>query len=391
MKNTKILGFSSNVFFLSLVSFFNDIGGETIKRAIPLYLVNVLKVPASVIGLIEGVSDATPQLFQPISGYISDFAKKRKPIIIIGQLLRSIMILLYWSTTWPHVLLLRFLDRSGKGITGATRDALISVSSEKEHVGRSFGLSRALDNAGAVIGMVLASILIFELGKSTVLMTHPLFQRIVLLTVVPLFISLGILTFLVHDVRATIQRQSITLSHKLGTKYYLFLFFSFLFALGSSSDAFLILKAQMSGIALWQIFLLLAGYSLVASLSGYRLSSLSDRIGRKTLLVAGWTVYGVVYFFFARSTSPMILILLFLTYGLYYGFTEGSAKALVSDIVSEERRGTAYGIYNMVVGFTMLPASLIAGYLWQTFAPSTALYFGSAMALVATLGLFFIL
>lgn len=384
-------GFSQNVFFLSLISFFNDIGGETIKRAIPLYLTNVLGVKTSVVGLIEGIADATPQLFQPISGYLSDLTQKRKPIIVVGQAMRSIMIFLYAATTWPQVMLLRFLDRTGKGVAGAARDALISVSSEKEHIGRSFGLSRALDNAGAVIGMLLAGGIIYLIGQGATQMTQPIFQRIVLLAVGPLLISLAILVLFIRDVPVAPTRHRLTLHNQLGSKYYLFLFLSLLFTIGNSSDAFIMLKAQRVGISLSTIFFLLAGYSLTASVSGYVLSNLSDKIGRKTLLVSGWFLYAALYFLLAQSVSATHVMMIFVAYGLYYGFTEGSAKALVSDIVEVRRRGTAYGIYNMVTGITLLPASLLAGYLWQTFAPSTAFYVSSATAAAAAVGLLFLL
>ncbi len=386
-KNNSVFGFSQNVIVLSLVSFLNDIGGETIKKTIPLFLSNVLGAPTTIIGLVEGVADATPQLFQPISGYISDVFQKRKWLVAFGQLLRSFMLVLFWVTTWPQVLLVRFLDRSGKGIAQAPRDALIADSAAKHHVGRAFGLNRMGDNGGAVVGLVLASILVFSLQQGARMLTAPMFHGIVLFAVIPLIISLFLLTFFIQDVRIKQKQERLVLHNSLGHKFYLFLFFSFLFMLGNSSDAFLILKSQSAGVLVWQIFLLLALYSLVSSLSGLPLSSLSDRIGRKKLLVSGWIVYSVVYFLFARVSSVATITLLFFGYGFYYGLTEGSAKAFVSDIVPAKRHATAYGIYNMVTGVTVFVASLLAGFLWQAISPAAPFYLGSATALVAAVGL----
>ncbi len=385
-----LLGFPGNVFVLSLVSFFNDIGGETIKRAIPLYLANTLGVSKTIIGLVEGIADATPQLLQVPAGYISDQFQKRKPIILVGQAMRTSMVFLFWVTTWPQVLILRFLDRSGKGLNGSPRDALVSASSEPGRVGKSFGLNRAMDNAGAVVGLLLAASIVGAVAGG-VIMTRALFHKIILLAVIPLTISFILLMTAVRDIPIVKKSSQVRFHDRLGTKFYVFLFFSFLFALGNSSDAFLVLKTQAAGVPLAVIFLVLAGYSLVASVSGYLLSSLSDRVGRKRLIVIGGFVYALIYFFFARVNSSSLLIGLFLLYGLYYGFTEGSGKAFISDIVAEHRKGMAYGIYNAVFGFTLLPASLLGGFLWQTVGPSATFYFGATMAAIGSTGLLFFL
>lgn len=379
--------FSRNVIILSVVSFLNDIGGETIKRAIPLYLANILGVKTTVIGLIEGVAESMPHILQPISGYMSDKMHKRKPMVVLGQILRSTMLLLFWATTWPQVLLLRFLDRSGKGIGNAPRDALVADSTHGNHEGRSFGLNRAMDDAGSVVGMIIASILV---GGALVL-SRVTFQRIVLLAVIPLTLSLVFLLFFLQDIPDGRSKEKLVFHDTFGKKFYHFLALSFLFTLGNSSDAFLILKAQSIGFTLSQIFLLLAVLNLTATLTGYPLSNLSDRVGRKRLLVIGWFVYAFVYFIFGRTFDQVLLVGAVLFYGLYYGLTQGEAKAFVADVVPSARRGTAFGIYNMVVGITLLPASLIAGYLWQTFAPATAFYFGSTMAMVSAIGLLVLL
>lgn len=391
MRKRTIFGFSQNVFVLSFISFLNDIGGETIKKSIPLFLNNVLGVPTTLIGFIEGITDATPQVLQPFSGYISDVFRKRKILVVIGQILRSSMVVLFWATSWTHVLFVRFLDRSGKGLAQAPRDALIAVSSEGNHVGRSFGLSRMFDNAGAFVGLLLAAGIALAGQKGSILLTDATFHRIVLLAVIPLISAVFLIAFFVSDVGEAKKAPTLVLHDRLGRRFYVFLVITFLFTLGNSSDAFIILKAQTVGILIWQIFLLMAGYSLVSSVTGYYLSGLSDKVGRKKMLIAGWLLYATVYALIGLSHGALALILLTLTYGLYYGFTEGTAKAFVSDIVPPNKKGTAYGLYNMVVGVTVFFASFIAGILWQTIAPSAAFYFGSTMALLATLGLFFFL
>lgn len=382
----KIFGFPPNVFFLSLVALFNDIGGETIKKTLPLFLSNVLGVPATIIGLIEGVANSTPQFFQPLSGYISDRMHVRKPIVVVGEVMRVFMLFLLWTTTWPAILFVRFLDRSGKGIMDAPRDALVAASAEKGNVGKAFGLTRMFDNGGAVIGLTLASIILLYAQHEA--LTRATFHSIVLLAAIPLIVNVFIITLFVKDIpRARINMPSLKFGQALGKKFYIFFGLSFIFTLGNSSDAFIVLKSQLVGMPVWQILLLLAGYSLVSSLSAVPLSSLSDRIGRKTLLVCGWFLYAVMYAFFAVAKTPAFMIGAVLLYGLYYGLTEGSGRAYVSDIVPHEKQGTAFGLYNFATGATLLIASLAAGFLWQTVSPAAAFYFGSSMAVIAGLGL----
>lgn len=385
----KFFGFSQNVFILSLVSFLNDIGGETIKRTIPLFLTNVLGAKTGVVGLVEGIGEATPQIFQPISGWLSDKTKKRKPFIVGGQILRSTMIFLFLVKSWPVVLLLRFLDRSGKGITGASRDALLSLSSEKKARGRSFGLNRALDHAGAVIGLVFAGLIILLAQKQMLSLERQTFAKIVLLAVIPLFLAIFLVTFLVREKKSEEVRK-ISLSSQFPKTFYYFLSLSFLFALGNSSDGFLVLRAQNLKIVLWQIFFLLAGLSFLASLVSLPAGILSDRLGRKKILVGGWILYSLIYFGFAQNASHFWMVFLFLFYGVYYGLTEGVAKALVSDLVPKETQGTAFGFYNLVTGLTLFPASLIAGFLWQSISPALPFYFGGILAALAAFGLIFL-
>jgi len=380
----KFFGFSQNVFILSLVSFLNDIGGETIKRTIPLFLTNVLGVKTGIVGLVEGVAESTPQIFQPISGWLSDKVAKRKPLILFGQIIRSSIVFLFWATTWGQVLLLRFLDRSGKGITSAPRDALIAASSEDQKRGRSFGLNRALDDGGAVFGLILAGLIVLLSQKGLTVLQYHTFTKIVLLAVIPLILAVLIVWFLVKDEKKAIPDQSpLTLKDNLKPKFYYFLVITLIFSLSNSSDGFLVLRAQNIGVPIAVIFFLLALLNLTAALVSIPAGNLSDKIGRKQLLVVGWFLYGLAYLGFGQVHSIIMFIGLFIVYGFYLGMTEGVAKAYVADLVGEKKRGTAFGIYNLIVGGTLLPASLIAGFLWQTITPASVFYFDAILAFVA--------
>lgn len=386
MKQKSIFGFPQNVFILSFVSFLNDIGGQTIKYAIPLFLTNALGVKTSIVGLIEGIAESTPTLLQPISGFLSDKVQKRKPLIIFGQLLRSVIIFLFFATSWWIVLLVRFADRSGKGIQGAPRDALLSASTEVNKQGKAFGLSRMLDNAGAVVGLILAGIITLLVAKGTLTLSATVFRYIVLLAVIPAITAAILLYNFLHDVPAAREKLKIKFQNSLGNKYYFFLFIMFIFTLGNSSDAFLILKAQKVGMDIASIFFLLALFSFIASITSLPIGIFSDRIGKKKTIIAGWLLYAFVYFGFAQAATTKTVITLFILYGLYYGLTEGVAKAYVADIVPQNKKGTAFGLYNLVIGGTLFPASLIAGFLWQTFSPAMAFYFGGTLAIIATIG-----
>ncbi|MFH0864407.1 MAG: MFS transporter [Candidatus Gottesmanbacteria bacterium] len=385
----KILGFPSNVFILSLVSFLNDIGGETIKRTIPLFLTNVLGVKTDIVGLVEGVAEATPQIFQPISGWLSDKFKKRKALVLFGQIIRSAVIFLFWATSWGQVLIVRFLDRSGKGINGAPRDALIAASSDEKEKGRSFSLNRAFDDAGAVFGLVVAGIIVILSQGNIARLQESTFTKIVLLAVIPLILAIIAIVFFVKEEKSIEISNRINLEEKLSPKYYHFLILTFIFSLANSSDGFLVLRAQNIGVSLAVIFFLLALLNFMAAIISVPAGNLSDRIGRKKLLFFGWLIYSISYFGFSQVNSLSVIIVLFFTYGIYMGLAEGVAKALIADLVGPAKRGTAFGIYNLVIGGTLLPASLIAGWLWQAFNPATAFYFDAILSLIAAFGLIF--
>lgn len=386
MKLKSFLHFPKNVYLLSLVSLFNDIAGETIRRLFPLFLSNILGVKTTIIGLIEGVGQATPHLIEPVSGYLSDKTNKRKVFILLGQILRSSMIFLLFTTTWPQALLVRFLDRSGKGISDSPRDALISKSSGRDKQGKAFGLSRAMDNLGATIGMALVILILIFYGNPSVL-NHSLFRLVLLFVVAPPLLT-SILIILLGVSEKDENNQHYYFHDHLGKEFYIFLFLNFLFSLGNFSDGFLILKAQNIGIPLFGIFLLLGIFTFSSTLVALPAGNYSDHHNRKRILGFGWLVFAASYLGFAQASTFWQLVPLFVIYGIFYGSTQGVSKAIISDLIPSSKEALAFGLYNMVIGLALFPASLLAGFLWQRFDPSAAFYTGSAFSLLAAYGLF---
>lgn len=285
----------------------------------------------------------------------------------------------YFSASW--------IGRA-KAFNNAPRDALISDSTEDGKKGRSFGFHRMMDNAGAVVGLIIAAIIVLLSQKGSVLLTKETFRLIVLLAVIPGVIAFLLLVFFVSEKIDGGSKASFKFKFSdLPWQYKYFLFLSFLFTLGNSSDAFLILKTQKLGMPLYGVLLTIAAFSFLASLISIPAGTTSDRFGRKKILLLGWFSYALIYFAFGMATQLWQVVTLFVGYGIYYGLTEGVAKAYISDLIPQEKRATAFGIYYTVVGLTLIPASFIAGYLWQIFSPSTAFYFGGFLALISSIGL----
>ena len=378
---------SRNVWLLSWISLLNDLSSELALTTLPLFLRNVLGVPTAVIGLIEGVADSTATLLRVFSGYLSDRLGRRKPLVAAGYSLSSVSKpFLYFATTWPLVMLVRFADRAGKGVRNAPRDALIADSTDPAYRGRAFGFRHAMDTAGAVIALASAPLLVYFTQGNRLLMTRPTYQLLVLVAMVPGFLLLLLLP-LVKDVRGPgPERPRLTL-RGFDRRFYVFLVVVTLFALGNSSDAFLILRAQTLGVTVLHLFLVLAAFNLVMALSAYPSGAISDRVGRKRLIIFGWLVYALIYLGFALAHSAAWVVGLFIAYGLYHGATTGAANALIADLVPAERRGTAFGLYNTMVGAALFPASVIAGVLWDRVGPAAPFLFGAALALAAVIGL----
>lgn len=374
-----------NVIILGIASFLTDISTEMVYPLIPFYLSKLGAGPA-ILGLIEGFAESIASLLKVFSGYFSDKIKKRKPLAIIGYSSSTIgKIILYLSTGWGLVFLSRLIDRFGKGVRTAPRDALIADSTDRTQRGRAFGLHRTLDTLGAAIGVLIA----YYFLKSY--LTG--YSQVFLLSLVPAVLGVLVLFSAQEKIKTIMDyKEKIKFQWRnLPIKLRLFLIIVFLFALGNSSNQFLILRAKNLGHSVTSVLLLYLFYNLTYGICSFPIGRLSDKIGRKKILVIGYLIYGLVYLGFALIINPKFLWLLFGTYGFYSAFTEGIEKSFVSDIAAEDVRGTMLGLHATLVGIGLLPASIIAGGLWQIFGASAPFYFGGVLGIVASIGLMIIL
>ena len=377
-----------NVWALSLTSLLTDISSEMVLSLLPLLLVSVLGVRTGVVGLIEGVAEASASLLKLGSGWLSDRLMRRKPLVVTGYGLSALAKpFLLVAGSWAAVLAVRFADRVGKGLRSAPKDALLAESARSEQRGLAFGLHRAADTIGAVLGLTVALGVVL-LGGQTQALTEATFRRVVLVSILPAILALIVVVLGTREVLAPGSATS-TDRHpwrSIGTPFLLYLGTIALFTLGNSSDAFLILRASSVGLTVPGVLVMLIAFNLVYALISTPAGALSDRVGRKRVLLAGWILYCVVYLGFAMMQAPIQAIGLMCLYGVYYGLVEGVSRALVADLVPADRRGTAYGMYAATVGLMLLPASLIAGVLWQGLGawgglgPSAPFVFGAALA-----------
>ncbi len=389
--HTGLRSLPRNVWATGLTSFFTDISSEMILNLLPLFMANVLGIRTSIIGLIEGVAEATSSLLKVFSGWLSDRLRARKGLAVAGYALSAVSKpLFYFANSWGLVAAIRWADRVGKGIRTAPRDALVADSVQEENRGLAFGFHRAADTAGALIGILIALIVVWLAQGGTVQLSRSTFQTVVLISIIPGILGVLVLVLGAQDVPVTggAERPRITF-RGLGRQFALFMLIVGLFDLGNSSDAFLILRAQERGLSVVGVLGMLATFNLVYTLVSTPAGSLSDRIGRKRVIMGGWLVYGAIYLGVALARTGWQVWLLYALYGVYYGMAYGTAKAMVADIVPPHLRGSAYGTYNAVLGILDFPASLIAGVLWQGvglwqgFGPSAPFLFGAATALLA--------
>jgi len=386
-----------NVKVLGIVTLLNDLSSEVAVRTLPLFLANVLGVKTGIIGFIEGIAESTATLLKIGSGYLADRIGKKKGLTVWGYGLSGFSKpLLYFANTWELVLLVRFLDRAGKGIRTAPRDALIAELTPAEHRGRAFGFNKAMDKIGAVVGLLIAAGILSIMPSGEGALTRASYQALVLLSVIPGLLAVLILALGVREppVAASAPKE-ISGADLLGWRnldnhFKGFLGVLILFTLGNSSDAFLMLRAQTVGLSTTEIFLLVAGFNLVVSLSSYPAGILADRLGRRKLIICGWLIYAAIYFGFGMAAAAWHVWILYILYGLYYGAFQGAASALVADLVPSDRRGTAYGLYNGAIGVAVFPASLIAGFLWQWFSPAAPFFFGAVLACLSSCLLLFV-
>jgi len=384
-----------NVWVLAVVSFLTDVSSEMLFNLLPLFLANVLGVRTAAIGLIDGVAETTASLVKVYSGAVSDQLGKRKWLAVLGYSLSTIAKpFLYFASTWAWVLGVRFSDRVGKGIRTAPRDALLAGSADPNQRGFAFGLSRAGDTAGAFTGLGIAAIIIWFSQTDSAGLSRASFQLVVLASVVPAILAVLILALGAREVDIGRTHGSQFPSLRTGWKqmdrrFKTFLLVVVIFTLGNSSDAFIILRGQERGLNVLEVMGMLLTFNAVYSLLSGPIGALSDRVERKRIILSGWLLYCLVYLGLAFSKTGWQVWAMFGLYGFYYALTEGVAKAMVADYVPQERRGTAYGLYNAAIGLAALPASLIAGIIWQGlgswtgFGAAAPFLFGAFMALMA--------
>ncbi|MGA7105038.1 MAG: MFS transporter [Candidatus Deferrimicrobiaceae bacterium] len=368
-----------NVIALGLVSLLTDFSSDMIYPLLPVFLTVTLGAGPAVLGIIEGVAEATASLLKLFSGAWSDRAGKKKPLVLAGYFLSSVARpLVGFASAWGHVLAVRFSDRIGKGIRSSPRDALIAASVSAEDRGRAYGLHRAMDHMGAVLGPVAAFLLLAGAGLS--------YRSVFFLAAVPGAAAMAALLFLVRDEGTQPPRKDgkFPLSRGLPPVFRRYLLIVSLFTLGNASDSFLILRAVDSGVpAVWVPLLWGAFHVVKSSFSTYA-GILSDRWGRKQLIVTGWIVYAACYASWGIVEGAAWMVALFLVYGLYSAATEGAERAFVADFIPPEVRGTAYGWFHFAVGVSALPASVLFGALWTAYGARTAFGVSAGLAVAAS-------
>jgi MFS family permease len=368
-----------------------DISSDMVINILPLFLANVLGVQTALIGLIEGIAEATASLLKMFSGWLSDRLGARKWLAVAGYSLSALSKpFFYIAGSWGLVATVRWADRIGKGIRTAPRDALIADSTPRQLHGLAFGINRAMDKAGATIGLLIAALVVWLAQATSIGLTRSTFQTLVLLSLIPAVLSVLSLVFGARDVEVTGRQAAPKFSLRgMGRPFTVFLVIVSIFTLGNSADGFLVLRAQNLGVSVTGILLMLATYNLIVSLVAAPAGRRSDLVGRRRLIIGGWLIYALIYFGFALAQHAWQVWLLYGSYGIYYGMAFGTANAWVADLVPENMRGTAYGTYHAVIGILAFPASFIAGVLWEGlgawsgFGPSAPFLFGGTLALLA--------
>ncbi|OQA45297.1 MAG: Multidrug resistance protein MdtH [Bacteroidetes bacterium ADurb.Bin302] len=377
-EDKKIFGIAHNVFYAGVTSFFTDISTKMMYSIMPLFLLSIGASKTS-IALIEGIAESTASLIKAFSGYWSDKIGKNKPFLIVGYGITALVTPLYTFVYLPiHVLLLRFIERIGKGIRTAPRDSLIAGSIKQGKTGINFGFHKAMDNSGAIIGPLIAFCLLSFCTLD--------YTDIFLISSIPAFIGVVTITMFIHEKKTNVKKNSATVPlRQLPKRFYFFLFVVFIFTLGNSADALLLVKTTETGIAQKYIPFVYMIFNCVSVFLAIPIGKLSDKIGREILIILGFIVYSVVYFLFGKLDGIYPFIGLFALYGLYSALCDGNQKALVSDIIGKDLKGTGFGLYHAILGITLLPASLIAGLLYDNVNSDAPFYFGSLMAMLSVI------
>ncbi|GHU39448.1 MFS transporter [Spirochaetia bacterium] len=379
---------ASNIIFLGLVSFFTDISTEMVYPILPLYLSSVLGASPTIIGIIEGIAESLASVIKLFSGIIADKYGNKKRMAFFGyssSVLNKIVILL--STTWAGVLAARIIDRFGKGIRTAPRDALIAESSDKSQLGKAYGLHKGLDLLGTAIGILLAYIILSKNESD--------YGKIFLYSLIPAIIGVVCIMF-VKDEKNKIAEKStqknVSFNWKnIDKRLKIFLVLIFIFTLGNSSNAFILLRMYNAGFTAQNAILLYFLYNGIASVLSFPFGQLSDKIGRKNILCVGYFLYGIVYLGIGLFSNKILFIVLFVIYGFYTALTTGIERALIVEIVPETQKASSLGLHSAIVGLGLLPASIIAGVLWDLAGQSMPFIFGGIMAFITSIGMLILL
>jgi len=364
----------SNIVLIGLVSLFVDMSTEMVYPLIPLFLTTTMGATPAVVGIIEGIAESVASLLKVFSGYIGDVYQNKKRLTFIGYAASVIYkVLLLLSVSWPGVLAARVIDRTGKGIRTAPRDALVAQSSEKKKLGGAFGLHKMLDMAGSALGVLFAFIFVA---------TGFGFHKAFLYSIIPAAIGLLIIPLIKEEKSSKPTDVKLTLKGvKLDSRLKLYLAVMFLFCLGNSSNTFLLLKAQEQGFSSSHVILLYLVFTISASILAIPSGKLSDKWGRSAILVPGYIIYGLVYLGFAMFSSKTAIIFLFIAYGAYTAFISGAERAFIAEAAPAGFKGTVLGIYGMLQGIGLLFSSLIAGAMWDFVGSDAPFWFGGAMGI----------
>lgn len=377
-KEKKYFGFHRNIFFTGIVSFLTDTSSKMVYSVMPMFLLS-LGASKTSLSLIEGIAESTSALVKTLSGFWSDKIGKNKPFLLIGYGLSALIMPLYAAVSSPlQVLYLRFIERTGKGIRTAPRDSLVAASVSNGETGKSFGLHKAMDNSGAILGPLIAFVLLLLFPGD--------FRIVFLFAGVPSILGILVLIFGIKEAKK--NKESLFKKFHFSDfpkKYYLFLTIIFIFTLGNSTDALLLVKANEVGVKVAFIPLVYLVTSVVSVFLSIPIGILADKIGKEKILITGYLIYAIVYFGFGVTTSIGAIVALFALYGLYTATTDGIQKAFIADNIDKNKQGTGMGIYNALLGVTLLPASLIAGILYDKVNSSVPFYFGAITALISAI------
>jgi len=372
-KGEGIFGFNRNIIFTGLTSFLTDTSVKMVYSVMPMFLMSIGASKTS-LALIEGIAESTAALVKVLSGFWSDKIGKNKPFMLIGYGLSALIIPLYTFVVSPiQILVLRFIERFGKGIRTAPRDSLIAGSITDGDSGRSFGLQKAMDNSGAIVGPLVAFAMLSSIPGN--------YRMIFLVAGIPAILAIMVLILGIKEARKNRDELFAKFHFKdFPAKFYFFLIIVFVFTLGNSTDALLMVKANDVGVKVALIPLVYLVTNVVSVFASIPVGSLADRVGKEKILIVGFLIYAVVYYGFGVTTRMSAIIALFALYGLYSAATDGIQKAFISDMIGNNKKGTGLGIYNALLGVTLLPASLIAGSLYDNVNSSVPFYFGAATA-----------